>query len=373
MIKEDWKVMISMLPADWQKKAEETGALKGLRKNKSAENLLRTLLIHLAQGLSLRETAVRAREAQLAEMSDVALLKRLRKSSRWLAEINKSLLEEMRGDISAGTEEGLEFRVFDSTIVKEPGKTGSLWRIHYSLRLPSLQCDFFKVTPTEGRGNGESFGQFEINAGDHIMADRGYGRLPGIEYTSEKEAALLVRISPHHLVIGDEKGQPFGWMKKLEEINVAGETFSWNVFLTGINGKKIKGRVCVLKKSGLAIRAAHKRIKKHAIKKCQKLMPETLIYAKYVIVFTTFEESRFPADEIMRLYRLRWQIELVFKRFKQLAQLGHLPKYEDESSKAWLYGKLLIALLTEKLIWQAQTFSPWGYDIEKERSSQPLA
>jgi IS4 transposase len=66
---------------------------------------------------------------------------------------------------------------------------------------------------------------------------------------------------------------------------------------------------------------------------------------------------------VLDWYRLRWQIELVFKRLKSLARLGHLPKYDDQSSRAWLYGKLFVALLTHKLIRQARDFSPWGYQL----------
>ena len=62
-IQEDWELLVSFLPTNWQELAAETGALKGLRKNKSAENLLRVLLLHLGCGHSLLETAVRARPA----------------------------------------------------------------------------------------------------------------------------------------------------------------------------------------------------------------------------------------------------------------------------------------------------------------------
>ena len=77
---EDWDLLLSFFPRNWQEPAVETGALKGLRKDKSPESLLRTLLLHLGCGHSLRETVVRARQASLASLSDVALLKRLRKS-----------------------------------------------------------------------------------------------------------------------------------------------------------------------------------------------------------------------------------------------------------------------------------------------------
>jgi hypothetical protein len=99
------------------------------------------------------------------------------------------------------------------------------------------------------------------------------------------------------------------------------------------------------------------------------LKPATLIYAEYVMVLTTFPVKTFPAKLVMEYYRFRWQVELVFKRFKQLAQLGHLPKYDDESAQAWLYGKLFVALLTEKLIAQARDFSPWGYPLQTPQES----
>ena len=68
-----------------------------------------------------------------------------------------------------------------------------------------------------------------------------------------------------------------------------------------------------------------------------------------------------PTSQILEWYRVRWQIELAFKRLKTLAQLGHLPKYDDRSSRAWLYGKLLVALLAHKLMQVGRDISPWGY------------
>ncbi len=45
---------------------------------------------------------------------------------------------------------------------------------------------------------------------------------------------------------------------------------------------------------------------------------------------------------------------------------GHLPKFDDESAKAWLYGKLLVALLTEKIVRHVRTLSPWGHDMQAQ-------
>ena len=63
----------------------------------------------------------------------------------------------------------------------------------------------------------------------------------------------------------------------------------------------------------------------------------------------------------------------MFQRFKSLAQLGHLPKHNDDSAKAWLCGKLLVALLVEKLIRHALGISPSGYDLVAPRIAQRVA
>jgi len=89
--------------------------------------------------------------------------------------------------------------------------------------------------------------------------------------------------------------------------------------------------------------------------------PGTFEFAKYVIVFTT--RSSGSTAEVLESYRMRWQIELVFKRMKSLAQLGHVPKQDDRSSRAWLYGKLLVTLLAQKLIRIGRDISPSGYPL----------
>ena len=90
----------------------------------------------------------------------------------------------------------------------------------------------------------------------------------------------------------------------------------------------------MLRKSGAAIRIAHRALRREASRKGRAVQPQTWEFAKYVIVFTTFPAAEFPAERVLELYRLRWQVELVFQRFKSLAQLGHPPKHDDDSTMA---------------------------------------
>src|SRR5438552_6870289 len=89
---DDWEIVLRMLPAGWQDKARELGALRRCREFRDAATLLRVLLIHLADGCSLRETAVRAAEGSLVKVSDVALLKRLKVSGEWFRWMGEELM-----------------------------------------------------------------------------------------------------------------------------------------------------------------------------------------------------------------------------------------------------------------------------------------
>jgi hypothetical protein len=373
VMEEDWSLLASFFPANWRKIARETSALKGLRQDKSEEKFLRTLLMHFACGYSLRETALRAREARLADLSDVALLKRLRKSKEWLYELCRRLFAER--ELSATGSSGLPLRLIDATVVKEPGPTGSLWRVHYSLQWPSLRCSFFKLTATEGEGTGESLGHFPVKAGEYLLADRGYCRATSIHHVAARGAYLTVRLNPDTVRIANNLGQPLDLLGSLSRVRKTNAVACWPVMILGSENQTppIPGRICVVRKTCAAIERAKSKLRRKASKNGTALQPETLVYAEYVMVFTTFPPESFSASGILEFYRLRWQIELVFKRFKQLASLGHLPKHDDQSAQAWLYGKLFVALLTEKLITEAESFSPWGYDLAKTQNAEPLA
>lgn len=362
----------TFLPKNWRWSAKRQKALKGLRKGKDPEALLRGLLLHLGCGFSLRETAVRLREAGIAELSDVALLKRLRKSKDWLHALCVSLLKE------AGRPEkrlrGREYRLFDSSVIKEPGKTGSFWRLHYSLRVPSLRCDFIETTPTRGDGTGDCLWRYPIAKGDLIIADRGYCRATGIHHAASLGAYVCLRVNQGAIILNGPDAHPFPLLAELEAtLQQPGTVGQWAASIPSKDGSSVKGRICAIRKGAIAIQKAQKKLKRRASKNGEKLKPETLQFAKYIVLFTTFPEEEHPASDILDEYRFRWQIELTFKRLKQVAQLGHLPKTDPVSAEAWLYGKLLVAMITQRMIDHAHSFSPWGYDLEKIETAEPLA
>ena len=358
---ESWQILLSLFPRDWESQAVYLGAIKRLRGFPSATAMLRVLLLHVGKGYSLRETAVQASISGLAEVSDVTILNRLRQSEAWWRQLCLSLLEESGVTLPAGPH-GYRVRILDGTLVKEPGRTGSQWRIHYSLLLPSLLCDHFALTATKGKGTAEIMHRFPAHRGDLVLADRAYSNPVGIGTLHDQGAAVLSRWHSTSLPMFDEAGKPFGLLSKLRQLTEPGVIQEWAVTVLSPTGR-IAGRICAVRKSESSTRLALRKIK-HKSRPKKIIKAATLEYAAYVIVFTTLPAEKFPAAEVMKWYRSRWQIELNFKRWKTLARMGQLPKLDEESSRAWLYGKLLLALLAQKIIRIGRSISPWGYEIQ---------
>ena len=357
---EDWECLKRFFPDNWKEKAKELGVWQRTPRNiHSIETLLRLFLIHFAEGCSLRETAVRAREGQLADISDVALLKRLRVSGEWLRWMTVKLLE--RQGISSSQPnwlEGLNVRVVDATVVCEPGNTGTDWRVHYSLKLFGLQSDELTLT---GPKVGESFLRFKIAYGDLMMGDRAYGSVKGFRYVLSHGGHFVTRLRNKSFALIDHDGneKSLGDLVSPLALNEEGD---WSLLARVKGQKDLPIRICAIRFSEEAAAQAMREAKKTWSKKQRSLDPDTLALHRYVIIATSLPE-RITAPQILMLYRSRWQIEIAFKRMKSILGLGHLPKREDSSAKACLHGKLFVSILAQAIIEEGRRFSPWGYPL----------
>jgi len=358
-IQEDWAIILRFLPQGWQQKAVDSGALIRRRKIDSPETLLRLLLIHLADGKSLRTTVAYAKAANLCDINDVALLHRLKASQQWFRWMSLQLLEAMKGmPLHLGLSKRYKLRTVDGSIVNEPGATGSDWRLHFSFELNGLRCDSFQITGTDV---GEDFQRYAISANDLMIGDRGYCKRHGITYVLDNGGQVLVRYHSSNLPLLTAGAKSYPILEKLRSLTTGchGDWDVWYRYPT--DGRMIKGRLCAVRKSKECIELSHKKLRLKASRQGRSLRPETLEFAEYVIVFTTVDRRSYKGEDILSLYRARWQIELVFKRLKSISGFGHLPKKSAQSCIAWLHGKLFVALLAERLRQEAEFFSPWGF------------
>jgi hypothetical protein len=356
----DFDYLCQFLPEGWEVQAKRLGALRRCRRIPDARILLRILLIHLAEGCSLRETAVRSKHGNLAQISDVTVMNRLRMSGEWFRWINQQMIQNWIKHTPAevwGSQQRI--RVVDGSQVKEPGPTGTTWVLHYAIDLPSLACGQVILMPQ--KKGGETFRRFKVRPGDVMMGDRAYGSAPGISHVLNHGGNVLVRFAWSNLKLWETPEKEFDLFSHLDSLHGT-RLGDWPVLFQGANGF-IPGRVCAVKKSRQAAERAVEKARKTARRHGVKIKQETLDAARYVFVFTTLPKKQLSTSQVLEMYRGRWQVELVFKRMKSILGLGHLRKIDETAAESWLQGKLLVALLIEALLRRGESFFPWGYPI----------
>lgn len=356
---DDWRLLAQFFPLGWEEKAKSLGAILRYRKL-SAADLLRLLLIHLADGCSMRETVARAKHGGLVTVSDVALLKRLRASSEWLRWMAVELLAEHgKPIVSPAYLSDYTLKSVDATIVSEPGSTGTDWRVHYCLNLITLQCDQFIVSRQKV---GESFCNFAVHENDLFIGDRAYGRSRGLKHVRDHQGHFLVRIKNKAFPMLDDTGHAVSLLREAEHLAI-GELKELNVHTPVLRGDPdLAMRLIIIRKSDQAAEQSIRRVESEEKSHQLTTNATTLALHRYIILVTSLPET-ITAKQAADLYRMRWQIEIAFKRLKSILGLGHLPKRDVESCRAWLHGKLFVAQLVQSVIEAGRALSPWGYPI----------
>jgi len=347
--------LFKLLPEGWEAKARELKAFRRPRGIKSPRELLKMILLYLTKGKSFRGTSAVARLSGEAEMSDVAILKRMRNSAAWLQWLSQNICR--RAGLVVEKPEWLKDKsvlLVDGTEDVKCGVRRQCYMLHYSLDVFTLAAREFVMTD---RRTGEKLVNFKnLGKGDIVMGDRIYGTLQGIGYLKEQGADYVLRIKSRGFRVYDGKKREINLLESLSCLK-EGEIADMQVKCR-INEQYEPIRICALRKDQDSERTGLKRLtkenqRKRGGKEVSELQREG---NKYIIVATSLGES-VSAEQVLGLYRLRWQIELAFKRLKSLFEYNDLPMTNGESVKAWFYGKLLLAALCETLV-NTGRFSP---------------
>ena len=355
---DEWSVIKKLLPRGWKKAARVTGAFQRARYTLDPGPLLRLLLFHAVNDGGLRETVALAKASGIIAMSHVSLFKRLKASGPWLewlgAELCRGLRDEPR------LPEGLRPRAIDSTTVQGPASKGIDWRLHYSLDLLSLSCDWFEVTDVHG---GERLERTPMSQGDVLLADRNFLRPAGVRAAVGCGAEVLIRLRWAHPEMTTPEGKPFKALNRARRLRV-GKVGAWPVRLMDPEGDPIAGRVVAVKLPAPLAAKAKRKATREATKKGRIPDGRSIAAAQLVMVFSTLPEERLSHSNVLDLYRCRWQVEIAFKRLKQLLRLGRLPHQNAQAARSWILSKLVVALLLETMFRNASAFFPWGYALK---------
>jgi DDE family transposase len=367
-ILDHWPELSAHFPAnfDIEGTARARGALTRARAIKDARTLLRLALAYGGLGMSLRETCTWAEASGIASLRDPSLLERLCKAAPWLGDMVAALIAEQR-EAPAKRWAGYRLRALDGTSICEPGADRTTWRLHVGYDLTAGQVDQLELT--DGRG-AENLQRLTYRSGDIVLADRYYARPRDLRPVIDAGADFIVRTGWNSLRLLQENGEPFELFKALAA--QAAEENEVKVRIhEGTNAPEpLILRLVIRRKDPEQATAEQKRLIKHAKKCGKKPDPRSLDAANYILLLTSLPATVFPPADILAIYRFRWQIELAFKRFKSLAGLDQLPAKNPELARAWIYARLIVALIAEQIAGQIPDSSPSGHG---NTSRKPIA
>jgi len=346
LLSSGWPSILSALPSslDLTALARSEGAIKRSRRISDGETLLRLALWYGPCGLSLRSVAALAAGTATANLSDVALLKRLCGAADWLEAIVAAVLAERQGERVAGTR---DLVLIDGTAISQPGSGGTDWVLHSRYK-PGHGFSGFALTDRSG---GETLGRHTFNPGEIVVADRAYARGgKGLSHVLQQEADFIVRAGWRSLGLRGEHGQPFDLLAQLKGLQ-AGEMADLHASVV-VGKDMLPVRLVVQARQDDAMPAAVKRVKRKAQKNGRKGDPRGEEAARYMIIATSLGAESYPAASILALYKMRWQIELAFKRLKSLLNIDRLPAKNRDLARAWLNAHLLLALLIDDMTQQ---------------------
>ncbi len=366
----DWLDILSRLPADLDlnRLARDTLAIQRLRGITDAADLLRLGLVRGPGGKTLVQTAAWASMNGIAELSAPSLSDRLHQSVGFFSALTSQLLAAGRCTTPT-IWHGRCLHLCDGSSLSQRGSTGTDWRIHATYDLGSGKFSHLEVTDGQGA---EALSRTVCDDGGVMIADRGYakaGEMAAFRVGSGgRPRDFIVRTGWNMLRLESLDGKTFDLIGALRQMEQApqpdplNQPREWTVqalYGRDKNTQRLPIRLVILPLPPEKAEIARNKVRRSGSKRQQQVDPRSEVAAGFMVLATSLP-MEIPADEICAVYRLRWQIELAFKRLKSLIGIDRLPTRTKAGSLSWLYPHLILALLSDDICQEILESSPSG-------------
>jgi Transposase DDE domain len=347
LLNRDWDYIVKRLggAASLERSARETGAFLQARVIRSAVDLLRLLFAYCLGDRGLRLTAAWATSMGLVDISAPALLYRLRQSGDWLSFLIGQMLQAAAPKASRGR----LIRIIDGTSVPKAGKKAkresNLWRVHSAFDLPGERFSYFELTDEK---EGETLDRIPVIKGEIRIGDRAYLQPDRIAHILEDGGDVLVRGKWKGARWCDKHGQRIDFLALLRAAKNG--RIDQPIYIERKGGPNLALRLVAIRKPEKAAAESRRKARRDAQREGYQVSKGTLEAADWVILVTSLSPDEFSTEDILDLYRLRWRIELGFKRLKSLIGLKGPPGFDERSARPYVLVHLLIILLLEPVV-----------------------
>ena len=348
LLNEDWARVVARLGGAeaLNISARETKAFVRPREIRNAVDLLRLILAYCLGERGLRLTAAWATSVGLVDISSVAVWYRLRQCGDWLTK----LIGEALASGAPRASRGRLIRIVDATTVPKAGTSGknknAVWRVHSAFDLPQERFGHFELTDER---SGETLDRIPVIAGEIRLGDRAYLQPERMAHLLDSGADFVIRSGWKSARWLDGEGSLIDLTAELRKASSRG-LIDRPIWIKRKSAAPLAVRLVAVKKPAQAAAEARRKARRSAQKGGHQLSSQTLDAADWVILVTSLKPGDFTTTDILALYRLRWRIELGFKRLKTLIGLKGPPATDERSARPHILAHLLAILLLEPLV-----------------------
>lgn len=250
------------------------------------------------------------------------------------------------------------FQVHESMAEFYPGSGGSgskaAIRIQFEFDLLSGRITDISISAFNEQDAKDSLATIEnVKEGDLIIRDLAYMSLTVLKKIIKKLALYLCRpntnVKMYELKNGNYVEINFnGIVKYMKKHKIS---FMEKDVYCGIN-EKLKTRLILHLLPAEELAKRLRKARKNAKKKGNgNLSKNYKARAGLNLFITNASKEQIPAENVWPIYRLRWQIELMFKIWKSICQIEKIKKVNKERLECHIYSKLIFIVLGWKMVW----------------------
>ena len=352
------RTLQKLLKEDADRIGRESGFIKRQRKLTGASFAQALVFGYQANPKASLEELCQSAGICGVEISPQGLQERLK--TKQAAEFLKQLLVQSLAYMVRGEAVDIDFLgqfkgvyLQDSTTINLPGALSEVWagpgNQLGATALLKVQTNYdyqrgpLELTLASGRLHDGPLQQVNLPAGSLRLADLAYFKVQAFETLNARKAYWLSRL-PARVGIyqADQVVNIARWLEQQDQTQL-----DTTVELTA---QRFACRLIAFRVPKEVAQHRRQRVLEAAKSRPHQLRPETLALCDWTVIVTNLPADRLSLEQALILLRLRWQIELIFKLWKQAMHFDHWPSQNPYQILCAVYAKLLALIIQHWLL-----------------------